>query len=119
MEKQPLGAEADRGQWFWITIFLTDQIGGSAIHPDRLHALLSDDISHGLNDNTLARIEQCAGGAICDAGVLPSATAKTDELADWRTAASGTVLLALPSILPETCKAQPWSQKYLSTDYGD
>jgi len=54
-----------------LTDALTHQIGGGVIHPNRLHALLSDDVSRGLNEGTLAMIEQGADVAIRDPEVLP------------------------------------------------
>jgi superfamily II DNA or RNA helicase len=51
------------------------------LHPNRLHTLLSDDVSRGINEATLKTIDHAATIALADAAAVRSAAAKKlDEL---------------------------------------
>lgn len=63
-----------------LTDALVGQPGGGVIHPNRVHALLSDDVSRGLNEATLTMIERSADIAIRDPEILPKAAVTTARL---------------------------------------
>ena len=49
------------------------------LHPNRLHTLLSDDVSRGINEATLNTVEEAATIAMDDGGAVHSAAAKKLE----------------------------------------